>query len=663
MWRLAGLFSFALIVHTCPTAADATARLIERLDDPIPSRARAASVRLGKLGPDAVPALVATFEQRNRLVIRQVFRALVLIGEPAAEQIAAAVGHRNPFVRRYALLALAQLEPRPALAPRIRDCLTDDDPLVREQAAATLAGYPGHQTLTALRRASADAEPGVRQEAVRSLGLLCNDPKLPAQILAALTDPVRTNRLVALETVRRLDPGLARYPAEANRLLDLAAALREAGQRKAAGRQLARALTLAPNSPRVHYELGLLRHAAGDAEGREAAFRKALALAPGYRPPLLFAVQRLADQGKLDAALERLAPLLAAPDTPTRRLQATCLAGAGKKAQAAEVLQRLLTRDPGDVGALIALARLQFELGRHAQAEATLGRWISRQPYRGEAHLLLGLALKRQGRADLAEAAFLRGLAQDSRSRALLYNLGVLYDDKLGRPKQALACFRRYLATGGKQPDVPVFVAVLEARLDPTPARQLAAAQGLIRRGYAREAREYLDKVLARQPDQPAANRLLGAVLLERRRGLAALRHLLRGKTRQSRALDRACELIVEPLEQKTAADLLHRSGDLARALALTERCSAKLFGAADFQYLRGEILRGLGRPKAAMTHYRLASQLNGYFGLPHLRMAQLADSAGNREKALTHYRNYLTLCAEAPEAVKRVAELEQQVR
>ncbi len=659
MWLHTGNASIASVLAALFSTSLALAQptLIDQLDDPHPARSREAANRLGRQGKLVIPELTQAFELRNRHVIRHVIRALVRIGQPAWPTIERGASHDNPFVRLFALQAIANRAEAAGLEELVRARLEDPDPLVREQAAASLTRYTSHQTYQALCRATRDREPGVRQEALRSLGQVARR-SVPEEVLDALADPVQSNRLAALETLRRLDPRLRGVPG--TRRTALASTLLEAGHTREAGQLL---LQADPKDHQVQYLLGVWRHARGEPRARDAAFAHAMRLAPGYARPRQFQVQRQLESGDLAAARETLSALLRKPDRRTLWLQVRCAELSGRTSDVLGALRRLLSLHADDLDATIELARQQFRAENYEMALPTLRRWVSRQPYRVEAHNLLGLTHKHAGRLAAAERAFKIGLEHDSRSPALLYNLGVLYDDKLIQPKKALRCFRRYLAIGGKNPDVPAFVATIEARLAPGTRREMAAARGLAEQGFDSAALIYLRKVLARKPRHPDASRMAGQILLRRRQGLAALRHLTRVKNTPPATLERAIPLITRPLELKEAAALLFDVGRTDLALAASTRCRDKLFGAADFQYLRGEILRTLGRNKEAMTHYRLAAQLNVYFGLPHLRMAQIEDARGQLARALDHYRSYLSRCVSHTQSDKRAAQIEKLLR
>jgi len=172
-------------------------------------------VILTKIGAEAVPALTAALENDDAKVRRSACLALREIGEPArpaARALAKALKDTDAKVRRSAAAALARISAPPAVAPDLIEALQDPkDGELRSQAARALAKIgAGAQdaipillvmlakdthddaragaavalglvidptdmpkgTLTALRKALADSNAGVREKAAIALGNL-----------------------------------------------------------------------------------------------------------------------------------------------------------------------------------------------------------------------------------------------------------------------------------------------------------------------------------------------------------------------------------------------------------------------------------------------------------------------------------------------------------
>jgi Flp pilus assembly protein TadD len=78
------------------------------------------------------------------------------------------------------------------------------------------------------------------------------------------------------------------------------------------------------------------------------------------------------------------------------------LLGNGHPDAAATLLERASTAEPGSRSVLEALARAQYDAGRHRDAMASFGRLTTSDPTDDYAHFGLGLAAGRAGELELA---------------------------------------------------------------------------------------------------------------------------------------------------------------------------------------------------------------------------------------------------------------------
>jgi tetratricopeptide (TPR) repeat protein len=173
--------------------------------------------------------------------------------------------------------------------------------------------------------------------------------------------------------------------------------------------------------------------------------------------------------------------------------------------------ERALAIDAMHYDALVALAVLDLEAGLLDDAAARLDRARARDPEKGWAHYLAGIAAFRSGKIDVALA---RGYLASKRHGLRSLGLGLAGRAlmRLDRPDEALAVFRAAYAPGG-QDDRRLFDALLIAALSAgekeeavrlargaleegsvrlVPRAVLALAGEKSMEAFAREARDYL---------------------------------------------------------------------------------------------------------------------------------------------------------------------------
>lgn len=140
-----------------------------------------------------------------------------------------------------------------------------------------------------------------------------------------------------------------------------------------------RALELDPVSPVLHRDLGIVHYLHGEYRDAEEALRSACTLDPGFRGSLFWLGRTLAEQGRLEEALEMFEARLSAPAANTRVLAAV-VHTLGLMGRRTEALQRFAhleqERAAGGVPALnmaiahLGLAQYDEALGKLEQAHA-----------------------------------------------------------------------------------------------------------------------------------------------------------------------------------------------------------------------------------------------------------------------------------------------------
>jgi tetratricopeptide (TPR) repeat protein len=188
------------------------------------------------------------------------------------------------------------------------------------------------------------------------------------------------------------------------------------------------------------------------------------------------------------AAPQEVAPLLAL---------ATELLRAGRPADAVAPLCDAALLQPSNPIIQHDLGLACLEVGRVPDAIAALQRAVACNPRYGDAYFRLGIALEKLGDVGGAVVAYDRATElQPSLTEAWFRAGSLAYT--LGRRDQAIGCFRRAAATGGK-----------------TSFGRLGKARALLTEERNQEAEQVLRHALALDPANALAHDLLGNLLSE----------------------------------------------------------------------------------------------------------------------------------------------------
>jgi tetratricopeptide (TPR) repeat protein len=218
---------------------------------------------------------------------------------------------------------------------------------------------------------------------------------------------------VPREAYRAFREVLAEDPENPDALRGLAAITYDLGQMGEALGLLAKVAELDPADPRPYRLVGLIQADGGNPEAAEAAYRAALARnpAPDLTAELrLELAQALLQQKKYAEATEVLdaARAAAGGDEPAYMLliRAECLRAAGRRAEAAALVDRAIALDPRG-GLLYKLrGQLLMDEDRPAEAAAALEQARKLLPAHYQTQFLLAQALAAAGRKPEADAAF-----------------------------------------------------------------------------------------------------------------------------------------------------------------------------------------------------------------------------------------------------------------
>lgn len=315
-------------------------------------------------------------------------------------------------------------------------------------AAQLLATSPG-MTESYIMRARALVAVGKRREAIALLERRAiTDASAPnlSQILSLLLEQYQAVGDVAgiRSTALRLhaiDPADPRYTMEIARLLhagghdDAAAALLEKLQQQF------------PRTPAV---IGAIADHWRATLPPPAAAAAMLRMASGA--PLVAQVtiaNHLIDAGAPASALALLGPRVSGPITGTTVDSATAyaraLAAAGRAGAAAELIDRVLSFDPGDMAALIVQARLLMAQRKWAAAMAAAQRAVSGDATSREAALLLAQVYAAAGSPVLAQQAYAQAVQAFPNDFTVLrdYTDWLLATGRAGETLFQLAAFAR----------------------------------------------------------------------------------------------------------------------------------------------------------------------------------------------------------------------------
>ena len=218
---------------------------------------------------------------------------------------------------------------------------------------------------------------------------------------------------------------------------------------------LERALQLEPEHAWAHFGRGVLDARAGSLAAAEASFSTALEADPRFPEVFLRRAQVRDRRAEFDGAAEDYAAYI--------------------------------ELRPEDLGAIDDYASiLHRELQRSGDAEELYRRQLELDPGRPTATVGLAVCLEESGEFEEAEQLY---LSVWDRAPSALFNLGMLYQERLHRYEEARECFRRFLT------------------LAPTSESEASIADRLI---YAPLRLEELDRILADAEETPASDRQKG---------------------------------------------------------------------------------------------------------------------------------------------------------
>ena len=234
--------------------------------------------------------------------------------------------------------------------------------------------------------------------------------------------PERARSLARDGDVKGAARVLARYleatPGDASAHFQLAHLVLDLGDAQRAVQGFERALGLEPDNAMFHSDLGVALEEAGREPEAAEAYRRAAQAQPPYPPAQYNLALILGRRGQWHEAARRLRAALAqSPGFRAARHQlGLVLRELGQDDAARACFDDLLAADPKDIEARRAIADMDMDGCRFADAAQQLEQCLALAPEDASATLALGACLQELGRVDEALAHYRRLLERD-RSR------------------------------------------------------------------------------------------------------------------------------------------------------------------------------------------------------------------------------------------------------
>jgi tetratricopeptide (TPR) repeat protein len=170
-----------------------------------------------------------------------------------------------------------------------------------------------------------------------------------------------------------------------------------------------------PGNAWGHFMLGLSAWKVGDSVKAEAAFEEALRIDPDHFKSLVNLSRVLIDQGRFDAALEKLtnAGGIDPESAEVHRLLGRTYRAQGKIEEAVQAYRGAIALDGKDAWSMNNLGLLFIEQERYYEAVPLLARAVELRKNAPVFHNNLGMALEHTGRFAAAAAAYNDALAAD----------------------------------------------------------------------------------------------------------------------------------------------------------------------------------------------------------------------------------------------------------
>jgi serine/threonine-protein kinase len=380
---------------------------------------------------------------------REAFRAYGLpAGEGEAKVVAERIRQRPAAVHEAIVAALDEWD---VLSGDPKYHVTEPH---REWLRAVLAAVePAEGWMRRLRAAREEKDEAKRSTALEKLAAADDVSTLPARALTRLAvqlDKVKAHASAA----RMLRRAQQRYPADVWVNEHLGSALLQVTppEWEEAVRFLTAAVSLRPDSPGAHNNLGMALHGKGRVDEAIACFKKATLLDPKYVVAHNHLGAILCDKKRgYDGAIAsfRTAIALDPKNAYAHHCLGNALQGKGQVDAAIACFKKAIDLDPKDAKAHFGLGIALHGKGQVDAAIASYQKAIDLDPKDAKAHFGLGIALHGKGQVDAAIASYQKAIDLDPKDAQAHNNLGLLLRDK-GQVDAAIACYQKAIELNPK---------------------------------------------------------------------------------------------------------------------------------------------------------------------------------------------------------------------
>jgi serine/threonine-protein kinase len=504
--------------------------------------------------------------------LRKAFREYGLAAGEGTPAAAAERIQQRPATVREAIVAA--LDGWDALADDPRLHLTEPH---REWLRVVLAAAePEDAWGRQFRAACAEKDDAKRRAALEQLAAAADVAKVPARALTRLA-----GRLDPAPQVALLRRAQAHYPADFWVNHDLGQALQAARppERDEAVRFLTAAVSLRPDSPGAHLNLGNALCDKGQVDEAIACHRKAIALDPKLATAHNNLGAALGRKGEVDGAI------------------ASC--------------RKAIEFDPKLAMAHSNLGLALKARGQLDEAIASCRKAIELDPKLAAAHSNLGVALKAKDQLDEAIACHRKAIALDPKLVTAHSNLGVALKAK-GQVDEAIASYKKAIA------------------LDPKYAlAHFSLGNALRGKGQLDEAIACWRTAIELDPKYAAAHCNLGAAL--------------HGKGKVDEAITCYRKAIELHPKDATAhynlGNALRAKGQVDEAIACYKKAIELKRNYATAHYALGQVLHGKGQVDEAIACFKKAIELEPNYAEAHCNLGGALRRQGRFAESLSAYQ------------------------
>jgi tetratricopeptide (TPR) repeat protein len=371
----------------------------------------------------------------------------------------------------------------------------------------------------------------------RATTLLTRNPKdvdallLRANALAALKDPAGA--------ITEIEEALKVQPNESRTFVNLGAVRMGSGDAKEAEAAFRKAVSLEPSSVDAHLAFANFLWSAGRQAEAEQEVKQALSLQPRHLlANRMLGVLYMATKRSQEAE-QPLKAVAEISQSPAARFQlAEYYLNVRRNEEATKLLTELAANQATFADAEAALASIDYDGGRRAEAHARLDKLLARAPKDARALAMKARWLASEKKLDEALVRAKAAVAADPQSAPAQYTLGVVHDlrhevpdaikaynEVLRLNPRALAAqvelSRLNLATGDR--DAALHYAEEAKQTDPANAvARVALSRSLLDRGDLGRAETEIAELLRAQPSSAIVHALNGTLQFRRNNYAAA---------------------------------------------------------------------------------------------------------------------------------------------